>query len=389
MTAIDPPLRFALAGCGGIAPTHARALAALPDAVLTACADVLPERARAFAAEFALRAANWADILADPDIDAVTVCAPSGLHAALGVQALRAGKHVIVEKPMDVTPAACDELIAAQRESGRRLAVVSQHRFDRATQAVKEALDDGRLGELFFVDARIPWYRTQGYYDSGDWRGTWALDGGGCLMNQGVHTVDLLRWLAGPVVSVYAQARTAAHVRLEVEDAITATLTFANGALGSLMASTATYPGFPARLALHGTRGSAVIEGDALQTLAIQGHEAIVNEAAIPHAVQIATGGTQAASAGVSGGPLAPNHEGIGKKRPPPAPRCWERGKPGATPTGRSSPTSSAAAARAKRRWWTGRRDAGPWNWCGPPTSWRGRGGSWPCRGRPHDPGRH
>ena len=202
---------------------------------------------------------------------------------------------------MDVSLAACDTLIAAQRETGLRLAVISQHRFDRSSQVVHDALDAGLLGALVLVDARIPWYRTQEYYDSGDWRGTWAVDGGGCLMNQGVHTVDLLRWLAGPVASVYAQARTAAHVRLEVEDTLAATLTFANGAVGTLMASTAAYPGFPARIALHGTLGSAVIEGDALQTLAIQGRETLAGEVAIAHAVQVATGGTKAATQAVSG----------------------------------------------------------------------------------------
>ena len=299
------PLQFALAGCGSIAPTHARALAALPDAALVACADSLPARARGFADEFGLRPRPWQDILADTAIDAVTICTPSGLHAELGIQALRAGKHVVVEKPMDISLDACDALIAAQREAGCRLTVISQHRFDRASQVVRQALDDGLLGELVLVDARIPWYRTQEYYDSGDWRGTWAMDGGGCLMNQGVHTVDLLRWLAGPVVRVSAQARTAAHVRLEVEDAITATLTFANGAIGTLMATTAAYPGFPARLALHGTLGSAVIEGDALQTLAIQGREAVTGEAAIAHAVQVATGGTKAATEAVTAGPGA------------------------------------------------------------------------------------
>ena len=292
-----PPLRFALVGCGSIAPTHARALACLPDAVLVACADASPARADAFAAEFGLPALGWRDLLADPAIDAVTICAPSGLHAALGVQALRAGKHVVVEKPMDISLAACDTLIAAQRATGRALGVISQHRFDRASLVVRQALDEGLLGDLALVDARIPWYRTQEYYDSGDWRGTWAMDGGGCLMNQGVHTVDLLRWLAGPVTSIYAQARTAAHVRLEVEDSITATLAFASGAVGTLMASTAAFPGFPARLALYGTRGSAVIEGDALQTLTIQGREPLVGEAAVAHALQVASGGTRAATA--------------------------------------------------------------------------------------------
>lgn len=294
------PLHFALVGCGSIAPTHARALAALPEAHLVACADTVPERAQAFAAEFGLRALSWPEVLSNPDVDAVTVCVPSGLHAELGAQALQAGKHVIVEKPMDVSLTACDALIAAGQRSGRRLAVISQHRFDPASLLVRQALDDGLLGQLVLVDARIPWYRTQEYYDSGDWRGTWAMDGGGCLMNQGVHTVDLMRWLAGPIESITAQARTAAHIGIEVEDALAATLTFSNGAIGTLMASTAAYPGFPARLALHGTHGSAIIEGDALHTLAIQGQETIAGEAAVAHAVQVATGGTRAATQATS-----------------------------------------------------------------------------------------
>ncbi len=293
------PLRFALVGCGTIAPTHAEALAALPPgaAELVSCADIVPERARAFADRFGLCARPYADVLADPAIDAVSVCAPSGLHADLGEQALRAGKHVIVEKPMEITLDACDRLIAARRDAGRTLAVVSQHRFDPASAAVRQALEAGELGPLILADARIPWYRTQDYYDSGDWRGTWAMDGGGCLMNQGIHTVDLLRWLCGPVETVYAQARTAAHERIEVEDVVSATLTFANGAVGTLVASTAAYPGFPARLAVHGTRGSAIIEGDRLHTLAVQGRELIAGQEAAQHALQVAQGGTRAASA--------------------------------------------------------------------------------------------
>lgn len=293
------PLRFAIVGCGSIAPTHAEALAALPpgEAALVACCDEVPERAQAFAERFHIRAVPYEDVLRDPDIDAVSVCAPSGRHADLGIPALHAGKHVVVEKPMDISLDACDRLINAQRASGRTLAVISQHRFDPASQGVKELMDAGELGPLVLADARIPWYRTQEYYDSGDWRGTWALDGGGCLMNQGVHTVDLLRWLCGPVQTVYAQMGTLAHERIEVEDVVSATLTFANGAVGTLMASTAAYPGFPARLAVHGTRGSTVIEGDTLHTLAIQGQEIMAGQEANDHALQVARGGTRAATA--------------------------------------------------------------------------------------------
>ncbi len=301
------PLTFALVGCGSIAPTHAKALAALPgDARLTHCCDANSSLANVFAAQYGLKTATFDAILADPAIDAVTFCTPSGLHASLGSRALAAGKHVIIEKPMEITPAACEPLLAAQRASGCKLAIISQHRFDPSSQQVHAALDRGELGALVLAEARVPWYRTQEYYDSGAWRGTWTLDGGGCLMNQGVHTVDLLLWLLGPVKTVYAQMRTAAHERIEVEDAVTATLTFANGAIGNLMATTSAYPGFPAYIGLHGTQGSAVIEGDELQLLAIKGRETIHGKTATAHALQIATGGTKSATAHAAAIPEAP-----------------------------------------------------------------------------------
>lgn len=296
-----PPLRFALVGCGVIAPTHVRALKQLAGhAELVAVSDVVAERAAALAEEFGLTAVDYADVLADPTIDAVSVCTPSGLHAAVGVPALLAGKHVIVEKPMEVTVEACDLLLDAQRVSGATLGVICQHRFDPASVLVKAAVDDGELGRLVLADCRVPWYRSQEYYDSGDWRGTWELDGGGCLMNQGVHTVDLLRWTCGPVRSVYAQARTASHERIEVEDVICATVVFENGALGTVVGSTSAYPGFPARLAVHGTNGGAVIEGDRLATLAVMGKESLGGETANAHALHVAMGGTRAATRAVN-----------------------------------------------------------------------------------------
>ena len=305
----NSPLRMALIGCGSIAGTHAEALSLLPEAHLITCADSVPERAVSFAAKYNLRAVPTTEVLLDRDIDAVTVCVPSGLHAEWGVAALRAGKHVIVEKPMDVSLSACDRLLAAARVAGKTLSVVSQHRFDPASGLVKQAVEKGELGPLVMVDARIPWYRTQDYYDSGDWRGTWAMDGGGALMNQGVHTVDLLRWICGPVASVSAQMRTAAHARIEVEDSVCATLAFASGAIGTLAASTSAYPGFAARLAVHGTAGSAVIEGDTLALLAVQGRETIAGQEANAHALQVAMGGTRAATAqkaqGASSDPAA------------------------------------------------------------------------------------
>lgn len=294
----EDTLQFAIVGCGVIGPTHADALKALASegVRLAAFADEVPARAEALAAKYGAEARTFDAILADPAIDGVHICVPSGLHAELGARALRAGKHVVVEKPMDISLAACDMLLAAQRDSGKRLAVISQHRFDKASVEIKAALEDGTLGGMVYAEARVPWYRTQEYYDSGDWRGTWALDGGGALMNQGVHTADLLRWLCGPVETVYAQARTLAHERVETEDVIAATLTFANGAVGTLSASTAMYPGFAVRIGVYGTEGSAIMEGDMLHTLTTKSGLSGGGEAAQTHAMQVATGGTKAAT---------------------------------------------------------------------------------------------
>jgi UDP-N-acetyl-2-amino-2-deoxyglucuronate dehydrogenase len=306
-------LRVAIVGCGTIAPTHARALAALPDdAELVACSDVVPERAAALAAAFGTLARPYADVLADPDVDAVIVCTPSGRHAEVGVPALLAGKHVVVEKPMEVTEEACERLLAAQRSSGRQLAVISQHRFDDGTLRLREVLDSGALGRLVAADCRVPWFRTQDYYDAEDWRGTWALDGGGALMNQGIHTVDLLLAACGPAVSVEGRIATVAH-DMEVEDLATASVVFADGTLATLMASTATAPGLPARLALYGTEGSVVLEGDRITLLAVRGEDAVHGQPTAD-AVQVATGGTRSAERGVSDG-TAPTAWGEAHRR--------------------------------------------------------------------------
>jgi len=299
-------LRFALVGCGAIATTQAQAIKALPELLLlTHCADLDENRATEFASKHGLTVASWADLLTDPAIDAISLCIPSGLHGSLAAEAFHAGKHVVIEKPMEISVAACDALITAQQTSGRKLAVISQHRFDPASGKVRALLDEGALGRLIGAEVRIPWYRTQEYYDSGDWRGTWAQDGGGCLMNQGIHTVDLMLWFCGPVHEVFARAVTAAHKNIEVEDIVCATLTFANGIIATLFASTASYPGFPASLSLYGTEGSAVINGDELQTLAIQGAKTVSGSNGSAHAQQVASGGTRSAVQHASAPPLA------------------------------------------------------------------------------------
>jgi UDP-N-acetyl-2-amino-2-deoxyglucuronate dehydrogenase len=300
------PLTFALVGCGSIAETHAKALASIPShARLVYCCDSDSGCAEVFAKRHGVIARHWRTVLEDPAIDAVSLCTPSGVHGWLAVEALRAGKHVVVEKPMDVSVESCDVILEAQEEAGTVLTVISQHRFDPASQVARGVIDRGEIGRLVAVDARVPWYRTQDYYDSGDWRGTWALDGGGALMNQGVHTVDLMLWLAGPVQRAHAFMRTAAHERIEVEDVLCGTLQFENGAIGTLMATTAAYPGFPVRLALHGTEGTIILEGDELHTLAIRGRETLVGSGATAHALQVARGGTRSATAEGAGDTLA------------------------------------------------------------------------------------
>jgi len=258
-------LGFAIVGCGVIAPFHARAISDLPNARLVAVMDLHEERAAQRGAEFGVdHSTAIEDVLRRPDVDVVCVCVPSGRHTEVGVQAARAGKHLVVEKPIDVTLGAADRLIAACRASGVQLTVISQHRYDLGVRRLRELLDSGRLGRPILGDAVIKWYRTQEYYDSGGWRGTWALDGGGCLMNQGVHYVDLLQWMMGPVDSVSARFSTAAH-EIEVEDVVVAALRFRSGALGSLEASTAVYPGLPERLEVTGTGGTVIIEAGSLR----------------------------------------------------------------------------------------------------------------------------
>ncbi|MFZ4506426.1 MAG: Gfo/Idh/MocA family protein [Fimbriimonas sp.] len=253
-------IRFGIVGCGAISSTHAEAIRAVPGATLVGFYDVLPERAAKRAAAFEVLAYDDLAKLFG-EVDAVCVCVPSGLHAELGIAAARAGKHVLVEKPIEVTLAKAEELVRECRAAGVKLSVISQHRFSRAVQSLRRAAVEGDLGRLLAGDASIKWYRTQAYYDSGDWRGTLALDGGGCLINQGVHYIDMIHWIMGGVRAVQAQTRTAAH-EIEVEDIANALIEYRNGAVGVIQGSTSYYPGMAERLEVHGTHGGVMIEGD-------------------------------------------------------------------------------------------------------------------------------
>ena len=257
---------FGIVGCGMISGFHARAIADVRGAKLAACFDTRAPAAEKFAADHGCKAyTKLGDMLADPAVDIVTIATPSGAHMEPAVAAARAGKHVIVEKPLEITLKKCDRIIAACEKAGVQLGAIFPSRFHDSSVKLKRAIDGGRFGRLTVGDSFVKWFRTQAYYDSGAWRGTWALDGGGALMNQAIHSVDLLTWLMGPVAEIQANTATLAHERIEVEDVAVATLRFANGALGVLEATTAAYPGYLKRIEIHGSEGSAVLEEEDLK----------------------------------------------------------------------------------------------------------------------------
>lgn len=262
------PLRFGIVGCGGIAGTHAGALKRLEGeglARLVAGAEPDPERRAAFGARHGTEVVpTLEELLARPDIDAVTICTPSGMHGAMAAQIARAGKHVLSEKPLDVWLAPVDNAIAAAREAGVVYGGIFQERFSPAARKVKRAIDAGAFGEIVLACAETKWYRSQGYYDSGDWRGTWALDAG-VFSNQGIHSLDKIQWLAGPVAEVLsATLRPGLRRTIEAETLGVATVRFESGALGTITMTTLAFDGFPERVDVSGTRGSAMLVGDDL-----------------------------------------------------------------------------------------------------------------------------
>ena len=256
-------LRFGLIGCGRVAPRHAQSIAELPGARLTAVADIRESRASRFAAEH--RADKYLDyrrLLDRTDVDVVNICVPSGLHAQVAVDALEAGKHVIVEKPIALSLSDADRMIAAARLAGRKLCVVLQNRYNPPMQDLKRMVESGRLGRLLLGNATVRWYRPQEYYEDG-WHGTWAMDGG-ALMNQSIHHIDALQWLLGRPESVFAYSATLGH-RMEAEDIGIATIRFRGGPLGVVEGSTVTYPeNLEGSVAIFGERGSLKVGGTAL-----------------------------------------------------------------------------------------------------------------------------
>ncbi len=288
------PTHIGLTGGGNITESHARAARAIAGVSIAAIYGTNASNVENLCREYGGRPFQDLEMfLAHPTMELVVIGSPSGLHAKEGIAAARHGLHVLTEKPIDITTERADALIDAAKVSGVKLGVIFQDRVKPDIRRLKDMIDSGALGKILFVDARVKWYRPPEYYGKSKWRGTLALDGGGALMNQGVHTVDLLLWLLGDVTRVQARVVTAFHT-IESEDTATALLEFANGTLGTLYATTAAYPGYPRRVEITGTQGTAILEHDRIVALDLR--------TAVPDAGQTATKDTNlsASSAAVT-----------------------------------------------------------------------------------------
>lgn len=260
---MNQPVGFGLVGCGMIAAHHARAIAASRGGKLVAVYSRGRERTEKFAREFGASPASSLDELVnDSSIHVVNVATPSGAHLEPAVAAAAAGKHLLVEKPLEVSLDRTDRMIAACTSARVHLAAVFQARFGRGARKVKQAVAAGRLGRLALCGATVKWYRAQSYYDEGGWRGTRRWDGGGALMNQSIHAVDLLQWLVGMPAEVSAFTARVGHTGIEVEDTAAAALRFPGGGLGVIEASTSAWPGYARRIELNGDAGSVALEDD-------------------------------------------------------------------------------------------------------------------------------
>jgi predicted dehydrogenase len=258
---------FGILGLGAIAEHHVKAINEITGCRFAGGFDILPGKAAAFCEKHGGKPyEDLSRFLTDKDIDIVTIATPSGLHLDGALAAVKAGKHIIVEKPLEITTARCDRIIEEAGANAVKVGTVFHSRYHAASKIIKNAVEKGRFGKIVLAGAQVKWRRSQEYYDSGKWRGTWQLDGGGALMNQGIHAIDLLQWFMGNVTEVFAYTGTLAHERIEVEDCAAASLKFANGALGIIEGTTGAYPGFPKKIEICGSKGSAVMEEESITT---------------------------------------------------------------------------------------------------------------------------
>ena len=263
-------INFGIVGCGNVSRIHAESIKHVPNANLIAVMSRSEKNAWKLAQDY--ECDYYTDLesfLNRKDLNAVVILTPNALHADIGIEAAKHGKHVVVEKPIDISLDKADKLIDECEKNGVKLSVIFQRRFSDAVQQVKKFVDNGDFGKINFGNALVKWYRTQEYYDSGDWRGTWKFEGGGALINQSIHYLDLLMYLMGPIDEVFAYMATKVH-DIEVEDILTGTMKFRNGALGLIEANTTAYPGFEARIDIYGDEGSAIMVDDELKRLVIK-----------------------------------------------------------------------------------------------------------------------
>lgn len=261
----DGKIGFGLVGLGLISKTHYLALQNQKDCYLAGCFDVVPGKAKVWAADHGCKAyEKFEDMLADPEIQAVSITTPSGYHLQPALQAIRAGKHVLIEKPMEIKEDRIQQLIEEAEAHDVVLSGIFQSRFHEASRCIKKAVQEGRFGKIALCDAQIKWFRDQKYYDSGAWRGTWEIDGGGVMIQQSIHAIDLLLFLMGSdPVEISAYTSTVSH-NIEVEDTAAAVLKFANGAIGVIEGTTSAWPGSLKRIEICGSDGQAVLEEDSI-----------------------------------------------------------------------------------------------------------------------------
>lgn len=249
----------ALIGCGKVGDTHAQAFASLRESRFVAVYHPSPERARAFAMRYGVRAySDLVQMLADSDIQMVSICTPHPSHPNLAVACAQAGVHVLVEKPMAVDLIGCDQMITAADEAGIKLGVVSQRRFYEPVLRVKQAIEAGRIGKPVLGTVEVMGWRDEAYYQLDPWRGKWATEGGGVMVTQTTHQIDLLQWFMGPAAELFGYWSNLNHPTIEVEDTAVAVMRFKGGALGMILVSNSQKPGFHGKIHVHGETGASV-----------------------------------------------------------------------------------------------------------------------------------
>lgn len=268
-------IKFGIIGAGVLAPLHAKAIQSNPRAMLVGIADIDHQKADKLAKEYDIEKVftDYEDLLLEP-VDVVCICVPSGLHSAIAVRCAAMGKHVLTEKPLDITFDHMDKMIIACRNAGVKLGTVFQRRTLPHVLAAKKVLDTGGIGQLMMIQAYLKYFRSDDYYASAGWRGKWELDGGGALMNQGIHGVDLLQWIGGEIESVMAYTATLARKNIEVEDTAVAIVKFKNGALGTVQSATSVYPEQETSIEMNGDEGTIKVNDTGLEVWEVDNHTA-------------------------------------------------------------------------------------------------------------------